>query len=61
MRGKIARVLISRPIQASSQWELTNVREVPVPSARSRMVSVITVISRRRTLTNMFGVWARKL
>lgn len=61
MSGRIARVLISRPIQAKSQWELTNVREVPVPSARSSVVSVVTVISRRRTLTNMFGVWARKL
>lgn len=61
IRGKMARVLISRPIQARSQCELINVRVVPMPSASSRVVSVIAVISRRRILTNMFGVWAREL
>lgn len=29
----MARVLISRPIQASSQWELTKVKVVPKPRA----------------------------
>lgn len=34
-RGRIARVLISRPIQASSQWELVNVIVVPKPRLKS--------------------------
>lgn len=39
MSGKIARVLISSPIQASSQWELAKVRVVPSPRLDKRMVS----------------------
>lgn len=31
IRGKIARVLISSPIQANSQWELAKVSVVPRP------------------------------
>lgn len=36
--GKIASVLISRPIQANNQWELMNVRAVPRPKLDRRMV-----------------------
>lgn len=34
----MARVLISRPIQASNQWELIKVRVVPKPRLISRVV-----------------------
>ena len=34
--GMMARVLISRPIQASSQWELANVIVVPRPKPNNR-------------------------
>lgn len=37
--GIIARVLISRPIHARSQWELAKVRIVPRPKLESKMVS----------------------
>ena len=37
MRGRMARVLISRPIQARSQCELANVRVVPSPRLIKRM------------------------
>lgn len=37
IRGIIARVLISRPIQASSQCELAKVRVVPRPSENSKV------------------------
>lgn len=37
--GIMARVLISRPIHASSQWELIKVRVVPSPRLISRMLS----------------------
>lgn len=36
MSGRIARVLISRPIQANSQWELANVMVVPSPRLINR-------------------------
>ena len=36
--GMMARVLISSPIQASSQWELAIVRVVPRPRPNSRAV-----------------------
>lgn len=39
MRGRMARVLISRPIQASSQCELANVMVVPSP----RLISSIEI------------------
>lgn len=61
MRGRIARVLISRPIQASNQWELANVMVVPSPSANNRVAKMNGLISRGRTLTNIFGVWAQEL
>lgn len=57
----MARVLISRPIQASSQWELANVTVVPRPSANSRVAKMKGLISKGRILTNIFGVWAQKL
>lgn len=34
----MARVFISKPIQARSQWELANVMVVPRPRLNSRMV-----------------------
>lgn len=34
MRGMMAKVLISRPIQARSQWELAKVIVVPRPRAK---------------------------
>lgn len=37
IKGRMARVLISRPIQARSQWVLASVRVVPTPRL-SRMV-----------------------
>lgn len=57
----MASVLISRPIQARSQWELTKVMVVPRPRLNNRMDSTYGLISKGRTLTNMFGVWAQKL
>lgn len=39
IRGMIARVLISSPIQASSQWELAKVKVVPNPRLESRTAS----------------------
>lgn len=38
IRGRIANVLISRPIQAKSQCELMNVNVVPSPRLDSTMV-----------------------
>lgn len=40
IRGIIARVLISRPIQARSQCELMNVRVVPKPKLNNRVVKM---------------------
>lgn len=37
--GTMARVLISRPIHANSQWELAKVIVVPRPRLDSRIVS----------------------
>lgn len=61
IRGVIARVLISNPIQASSQWELAKVRVVPSPRLDSRIASTYGFIGGGGILTVMFGVWARKL
>lgn len=61
MRGRIARVLISRPIQASSQCELANVIVVPRPRPNSRVVRMWGLISKGRGLTYIFGVWAQEL
>lgn len=61
MRGIIARVLISKPIQARSQWELMNVIVVPSPRPNIKVAKMYGFISKGRILTNMFGVWAQKL
>ena len=61
MRGIIARVVISRPIQASSQWELAKVKVVPRPRLSKRMERIKGLISKGRNLTNIFGVWAQEL
>lgn len=59
--GMMARVFISSPIQARSQWELANVIVVPRPNPNSRVAKMYGFISKGRGLTNMFGVWAQKL
>lgn len=61
MRGRIARVFISRPIHARSQWELENVKAVPRPRVKRSVKIINGCISKGGTLTNMFGVWAQKL
>ena len=61
MRGRIARVLISSPIQASSQWELANVMVVPSPRLNNRVAKMYGFISKGRGLTYIFGVWAQEL
>lgn len=61
IRGMMAMVLISRPIQIRSQWEPINVIVVPRPRLRMRIDSTRGFISRGRILTNMVGVWAQKL
>lgn len=57
----MANVLISRPIHARSQWELAKVTVVPRPSPMSKVDKTYGFISKRRTLTYIFGVWAREL
>ena len=59
--GRMARVLISRPIHASSQWELANVMVVPRPRLRSKVVIIRGLIRKGWSLTNILGVWAQKL
>lgn len=61
MRGIIARVLISRPIQASSQCVLVSVIEVPRTSPNRRIIKIKGFISRGRSLTYIFGAWAQEL
>lgn len=61
MRGRMAKVLISSPIQASSQCELANVTVVPRPRLIRKMEITYGLISKGGILTIMFGVWARKL
>lgn len=61
IRGRIARVLISRPIHARSQCELLKVREVPRPRASKREDRRGGATNKGRILTNMFGVWAQEL
>ncbi|MGL5702157.1 MAG: hypothetical protein ACRCW5_03285 [Cetobacterium sp.] len=39
IKGRIAMVLISNPIQASSQWELAKVKVVPRPKLERRIIS----------------------
>ena len=59
--GIMARVFISSPIHARSQWELANVIVVPRPRPKRRVAKMYGFISKRGILTNMFGVWAQKL
>lgn len=59
--GIMARVLISSPIQASSQCELINVIVVPRPRPNSKVTKMYGFIRKGRILTNMIGVWAQKL
>lgn len=61
IKGKIARVLISRPIHARSQWVLEKVRVVPRPRPSSRKVKIYGLISKGRGFTCILGVWAQKL
>lgn len=44
-----------------SQWELERVIAVPRPKAEIRVARIKGLISKGGVLTNMFGVWARKL
>lgn len=57
----MAKVLISSPIHARSQWELEKVMAVPSPRLEIKAVKIYGLISKGRVLTNMFGVWAQKL
>ncbi|ONI39222.1 hypothetical protein AN396_08940 [Candidatus Epulonipiscium fishelsonii] len=59
--GMMAMVLISSPIQAINQCELVNAIVVPRPSPNTNGIIRIGFISKGRSLTNMFGVWAREL
>lgn len=61
IRGIMARVLISSPIQASSQCELVNVMVVPRPSPNKRVIRTYGFISVGGILTFIFGVWAQQL
>lgn len=61
IRGMMARVFSSSPIQARSQWVLDRVMIVPIATL-DRISDVMKgFISIGRILTNIFGVWARKL
>lgn len=57
----MARVLISRPIQARSQCELAKVVVVPRPSPKRRKNKTYGFISKGRGFTLIVGVWAREL
>lgn len=59
--GIMARVFISSPIHARSQCELANVIVVPRPRPNRRVAKMYGLISKRRILTYMFGVWAQEL
>lgn len=59
--GIIARVFISSPIQARSQWELAKVIVVPRPRPNKRVARMYGFISKGRILTNILGVWAQEL
>lgn len=61
IKGIMASVLISRPIQASSQWWLIRVIVVPVARLRRRMTAAVGFISKGRGLTYIVGVWAQEL
>lgn len=40
IKGRMARVFISRPIQARSQWELANVIVVPRPKLKNMVAKM---------------------
>lgn len=61
MRGRMARVLISSPIQARSQCELANVIVVPRPRPNNRVAKMYGFISKGGGFTYIVGVWAQKL
>lgn len=61
IKGKMARVLISSPIQARSQCELISVNVVPSVRLNNIIPSMIGLISKGGSLTYIFGVWAQKL
>lgn len=58
MTGRMARVLSSSPIHASSQWWLDMVMIVPMARLIIRMVRMVGLIGKGRVLTDIFGVWA---
>lgn len=55
IRGRMARVLISRPIQANSQWELANVIVVPRPRVNKSRAKMQGFISKGGNLTDILG------
>lgn len=57
----MANVLISMPIQASSQWVLDKVIVVPRPRLITKIDCVRGDINKGWILTIVFGVWTRKL
>lgn len=61
IKGIIARVLISRPTQASIQWKLERVIVVPIARLNRKIVKARGFISKGRILTDIVGVWAQKL
>lgn len=61
IRGIIAKVLISSPIQAKIQWKLDSVVIVPRAKLEIMIDRAYELISKGGGLTNMFGVWAQKL
>ena len=56
--GIMARVLISRPIQAKSQCELANVIVVPSPKLIKRVERMKGFISKGGGFTDMLRAWA---
>lgn len=61
MNGIMAKVLISRPIQANSQWLLATVIVVPRMRLIIRTESVAGLIGKGRDFTYIVGVWAQEL
>lgn len=61
INGIMAKVLISRPIQANSQWLLAIVIVVPRIRLIIRTKSVVGLIDKGRGFTYIVGVWAQEL
>lgn len=61
IRGIMARVLISRPVHARIQWLLEIVNRGPIIRLGMMIVFACGFISIGGILTDIFGVWARKL